>query len=181
MNRRIAVALAALAAATLSPLQAQPPAHDLAEQKTRMAALSFLEGDWRGGGWVAGPDGKKMPFTQTEEIRFLLDGKILAIHGIAHDEGRPAESPPDFEAFAVVHWDDVANRYRFRSYARGGAGDYDAELVEDGVFVWRLSPTTEFRIAVEGDRWVETGHETRDGKRVQFFEMTLTRDKAAGR
>ncbi len=155
-----------------------PAAPDIAEQRTRIAALSFLAGDWEGSGWIMTGPGQRFEFKQTEEIRPMLGGGILTIHGTGRAPDAAKGAPPSFEAFAIISWDDVADRYRFRSYARGYVGDYDAALEGDNVLVWR-APSIEYRITVDGDRWFETGHRTlADGKKVQFFEMTVTRQAA---
>lgn len=171
----IRACLAACLLLALAPAGAQPPPPDVAEQAAKIADLSFLAGDWEGSGWTFTGPGARAEFNQTETIRPMLGGKILTIHGQGRATDAEKGAAPEFEAFAIVSWDDASDAYNFRSYSGGRSGDFEAALDGEGVFVWRF-PATEFRITVAGDTWVETGHRTLpDGRVVQFFEMTLTR------
>lgn len=160
------------------PAAAAPPAYtppDTAEQAEKIGALEFLAGEWEGSGWTLTAQNAKVEFRQSEEIEFILGRKALTIHGMGRTPDAAPDAAPEFEAFAVVSWDDKADAYRFRSYSSGHVGDFDAELRAPGVFAWRM-PSVEFVIDIKGDAWIEKGWRTLpDGKQFQFFEMTLTR------
>lgn len=178
MIRRFSIA--ALLFLTTSAFGAEPtPAYqppDVAEQKEKIGALSFLAGEWTGPGWIMTGPNQKREFVQTEEARAMLGDLVFTFHGTAHAPDAVG-APPAFEAFAIISWEDKADKYQMRSYTGGHVGDYEAEIAGDGVFVWRL-PNMEYRITINGDSWTETGHRTlADGKKVQFFEMNLRRKR----
>ncbi|MEQ8935594.1 MAG: hypothetical protein RIE56_07365, partial [Amphiplicatus sp.] len=150
----------------------QPP--DIALQKEKVGAFSALEGDWQGEGWMYGGDGKKREFIQKEEVRFMLDGAILVVHGTGRSKGAAPETKPDFEAFAIISWDEKAGAYRFRSYANGHYGEFPITPLDGGGFEWTL-PGVRYEATVSDGSWTEKGFRAGPGEPVQFFEMTVTR------
>ena len=57
------------------------------EAQEKLASLSFLEGTWKGSGWMMGEDRTKMTFEQEERVQFQLSGTVLQIEGIGQAEG----------------------------------------------------------------------------------------------
>jgi hypothetical protein len=146
-----------------------------------MKKLDFLVGQWKGEGWME-IAGQRRTFQGTEVVQRKLDGLLLAIEGlhrgVAGDKG---EGAIVHSAFALVSYDDKAERYRFQAFT--GRGNYeDAEAkVAEGQLVWgmKVPQFGEVRYTLKRDdkgRWSEIGEVSRDGKTwQQFFEMTLER------
>ena len=61
----------------------------------------------------------------------MLGGSIKVIEG----RGYAADGSTQFNAMAVVSWNEREGRYNFRSWANGFSGDYKFERTEDG-FRW---------------------------------------------
>ena len=177
MRKLAAIAAAALACAVSVSSAEERPVYqppDLALQKEKVSAFSVLEGDWRGEGWMYGGDGKKREFTQTEKVRFMLDGTIMTVHGTGRSKGAAPDAKPDFEAFAVISWDEKEVAYRFRSYANGHYGEFPITPREGGGFEWTL-PGVRYEAVVTEHSWTEKGYRIGAGEPVQFFEMTVMR------
>jgi hypothetical protein len=146
-----------------------------------MKTLDFLLGEWKGAGWMEF-GGRRQTFKGTEVVQRKLDGLLLAIEGVHRGqvEGKSEEAVVH-TAFALVSYDDKANRYRFQAFT--GRGSYeDAEAkVTKGQLVWgmKIPQFGDVRYTIKLDdrgRWFEVGEVSRDGKAWQrFFEMTLQR------
>lgn len=155
---------AALAAPTQAPSE-------------RMAPLSGLIGEWRGSGWTMLPDGTRSEFESRETVTPRLSGAALLVEGRHFPPGDPDTVVHD--AMGMITWDARANAYRFRTaLANGMGGDFAVE-VGDGTFTWRMETPggrIEFVTDFRGGTWREQGWRIAPGgERVQFFEMTLTR------
>ncbi|WP_444995343.1 hypothetical protein [Aliikangiella sp. IMCC44359] len=142
---------------------------------TEMKKVAFLQGNWKGEGWVLMRDGKKSYFTQTENIAFELDGLILRIEGI----GTSKESGKKIHhAFAVVHYNDKLKHFKMHSYKYGGFLNADAKVDAGGNFIWGFKiKEGELRYTIRLDekgRWHEIGEFSKDGVSWhQNFEMIL--------
>jgi hypothetical protein len=170
MRRLIALAL--LFAAPLAPAAGEPAS------ESRMVPLADLVGTWRGTGWMLMPDGTRTEFESQEIVTTRLSGAALLVEGRHWRPGNPNDVVHD--AMAMITWDAAAGAYRFRTaLASGRGGDYPLE-VGDRRFTWRMvSPqgTTEFATVFGGGTWRERGRRILpDGRSVDFFEMTLTRE-----
>ena len=51
-------------------------------QKTEMAKISSLEGEWKGSGWIMRQDRKKHFFEQSEKVILILDRTAILIEGV---------------------------------------------------------------------------------------------------
>ncbi|MCC5648236.1 hypothetical protein LC607_36300 [Nostoc sp. CHAB 5824] len=143
-----------------------------------MNKLRFMEGQWKGNGWIQfGP--QKNTFVQTEDIRFKVNGTVLQIEGLGVDAKNTSQVI--HEAFALISYDQAGDRYLMRAI-RGNGNYVDAEtrLLEDGAFEWKFkSPQAgeiRYTIRLVNSQWVEKGEINRDGTNwIQFFEMTLNK------
>lgn len=176
MGRFLAAAAAVVILTGASAAVAQVPAQPAgsAAQRTAVGALDFLDGEWRGEATINGPGGP-MTLTQTERVGSLLGGSIKVIEG----RGYAADGATQFNAMAVLSWDERVGRYGFRSWANGHSGDYAFERTDDG-FRWEIpaGPNAKVRyVAVVRDgTWHEVGDYLAEGQPPRrIIEMRLTR------
>lgn len=180
MTARLRPFLAASAALTLlaAPfaVAAQVPAQPAGSEAQRAAvgALDFLDGEWRGEAVITMPGGR-MTLTQTERVGSLLGGSIKVIEG----RGYAADGSTQFNAMAVLSWDERAGRYGFRSWANGHSGEYPFERTEDG-FRWETpagpNAKVQYVATVKDGVWHEVGDYVAEGQPPRrFIEMRLTR------
>lgn len=172
--------LAALLFAQLGFAQTPTPT-----ASARLQPFLFLEGDWRGEGWIQMGPGKKSEFIQTETVRRKLDGSILTIEGLGVDKTNPTRTIHN--AFATVAYDTPSGTYRMRAYKADGAyTDALATLNADGSMTWGFdypgAGKVRFTIGLNsGGQWVERGEFSRDGVQwLQNFAMTLTKVSKPG-
>lgn len=172
-------AFAATAAEPETP-DARPPAHRpdpaalMAAQRTALEPLAYLDGVWRGTARTTLPDGSVQELVQTERVGPFLEGTLKVIEGRGYD----AAGDVAFNALGIVSWDAARQRFAFRSYAMGHAGDFAFAPTADG-FTWEIpaGPATIRYVATVRDGvWHETGDRVVAGQApVRFFEMTLRR------
>ena len=171
-----ATALAVIALSVAAPAIAQIPAQAAGTEAQRNAigALDFMDGVWRGEAVINGPGGR-MVLTQTERIGSLLGGSVKVIEG----RGYAADGSTQFNALAVISWDEAAGRYAFRSYANGYSGDFLFERTEDG-FHWEIPAGPNAKIVyvatVRDGVWHEVGDYIVEGQPPRRYnELRLTR------
>lgn len=139
-----------------------------------MAALDFMNGEWRGEAVTYSAAGRHV-LTQTERVGPMLGGSIKVIEG----RGYSAEGVTAFNAMASLSWDARGNRSVFRSWANGYSGEYPFERTEDG-FRWETPAGPNAKIqyvaTVRDGTWHEVGTYVADGQPPRVYaEMTLTR------
>jgi len=59
---------------------------DIEAQRAAMKKLEFLVGEWSGEASVLRGPGQFADLTQTESVRFTLDGLVLMIEGVGRDK-----------------------------------------------------------------------------------------------
>ena len=160
---------------------AQPPGE---VNREAMKKLDFLAGKWEGEATLfRGKEQTK--FTQTEDVRYKLDGVLLQVEGVGRGKlpGKDEEGVL-FHALGVISYDAPAKRYRIKAYRVDGQA-VDADLVlTDAGFVWGFREPArgvEIRYTVmhtaKGE-WYQVGEHSPDGRNwTKFIEMTLTRVK----
>ena len=170
-----AAALAVIAVSIAAPVfaQAQQPAGSPV-QRERVGALDFMNGEWRGTATTTMP-GHTTVLTQTERVGSLLGGSVKLIEG----RGYAADGSTQFNAFAVLSWDERAGKYLFRSYANGYTGEYPFELTENG-FRWEMpagpNAMIKYVAVVQNGTWHEVGDYVAEGQPPRrFIELRLTR------
>jgi hypothetical protein len=164
---------------TASPLAAQTPPRPSPATMAAIDRVGFLEGEWRGSGWIQmGPD--RRDFTQTEQVRRLANRSVLFIEGHGVTPGPDGQPLPVHEALAAIHFDATTQRYGMRAW-RGDGVAIDARVSISGdTLTWGFSPMagidTEYQITRgAAGEWLERGFVMRAGTRTQFFEMRLER------
>lgn len=149
-------------------------AQDAPQLSDRMAPFAGLVGEWRGSGWMIGPGGQRAEFQSHEVVTPRLSGNALLVEGQHRAGDRLVH-----DAMAMIVWDAAANGWRFRSaLATGMGGDFPI-APQDGALVWSMDTPggrIEYRIELTVTTWHETGRRALpDGRWIDFFEMTLTR------
>lgn len=175
-RRHLFLATAALLLAAAAPAAAQVPVQPAgtAAQRAAVGAMDFLDGEWRGEAVIYGPGGGQT-LTQTERVGPLLGGSVKVIEGRGYAE----DGSTEFNALAVLSWDEREGRYRFRSWANGFDGDYTFERTEEG-FRWSMpagpNARVEYVATVRDGTWHEVGHYVVEGQEPRpIIDMRLTR------
>lgn len=143
----------------------------------RMAPFARMVGEWRGSGWMITPQGRRAEVQSHESVTTRLSGNALLVEGRHFEPSQPDRLVHD--AMGMIVWDQRQNGYRLRSQlATGLGGDFALELRPNG-YAWAMDlPGVRIEYLAEiGERtWVERGQRIMpDGRRVDFFEMRLTR------
>lgn len=148
---------------------------DIPAQIAAMSKLSFLLGTWHGTGFTDSARGR-VEFRQTEKITMRQQGALLSIQGEGTLASAPADAKPQFEADALLSFDDAAMAYRFYAFAQGSSGTFKAELTGPKTLRWYPGPVR-YTISIESDgQWLEVGERTdAKGNYIKFFEMRLQR------
>ena len=146
--------------------------------------LSFLEGQWKGSGWMIGPDRKKVSFIQTEDVSFAVSGRVLLVKGLGKTrDPETGEEMVIHDALAMITFNPKDDHYDFRSYVAGrGAGNHYGLWVKENHFEWFLeTPNGKIRYTItlnDQGQWYEIGEFDTGGSWVKFFEMTLDKRTA---
>jgi len=147
----------------------------------KMKVFAGWAGTWKGEGNYKSPQGSSKS-NVTEKISFKLDNTALMLEGLGVV---PRSGKPDsvvHNALGLIHYDQINNKYTFRSYLADGRST-DAWINVTGVnqFQWGFDvPQGKIRYTIKIDpdkkTWFEIGEFSRDGNQYfQFFEMTLTK------
>lgn len=150
------------------------PSYDLNEAaQKKLAELSFLEGSWKGSGWMMGQDRQRMTFDSEEIVQFKLSGTVLEVEGVGKSEGKVVH-----HALAVISVAEGEGKFDFTSFLQSGEkGTYRAELKEGKLFWY---PVEQVRYVIEINdqgQWFEVGEYNAGTQWYKFFEMTLEKVK----
>jgi hypothetical protein len=144
-----------------------------------MEKLSFLAGNWYGGGWIQmGRD--RHTFSQKETVLQKVGNSVIVIDGLGTD---PETNQTIHQAFAVISYDAANQKYLMRAFkVDGNYIDADARVDENGYFIWGyLHPQAgqmRYTTRLMEGKWVETGEMCRDGVNwTTFFAMTLSKQE----
>lgn len=173
--RLILALLLITSALTVSAFGQRPdPETLLKPQRDAMAALSMMDGMWRGQAWALSPTGEKHEVTQTERVGSFLGGSVKVVEG----KGYEADGKVGFNAFATIYFDPAKKTYTMHSYAQGYVGDFAFKPTPDG-FVWEIPAgpaTLRYTAVIKDGIWHEVGDRIVPGKDpVRIFEMTVRR------
>ncbi len=146
-------------------------------QKAEMSKISFVEGEWKGSGWIMRQDRKKHYFEQSEEVVLTLDGTAIFIEGVGKQEFDTVH-----HALAIINYDLEKQQYNFRSYLKDGkSGDSKLELLE-GKLYWYPTDFIRYIISInENNEWLEIGEINKMDNWYKFFEMKLTKYENYGK
>lgn len=136
--------------------------------KSKIKELSFMEGNWKGTGWMMNSNGKS-EFSQTEEVQFKLDSTAILIEGKGISNGKVIHN-----ALAILTYDKNKEHYSFRSYLPSGmTAEFKAEIIDNKLY-WYPNENVRFIVWLnENKQWYEIGEYKRGEEWNKFFEMTL--------
>ena len=121
----------ALLALLTSAVQAQGPGAAAAAERQAMQKLAFLAGRWAGPVTITHGPGAVLHLTQSEEVRYKLDGLVILVEG----SSTGPDGTTQFQALATIAYDDSSHTYRFRAYNNGRYVDSELTVLADG-FSW---------------------------------------------
>lgn len=137
--------------------------------------LGFLEGVWRGKGWIGSND-KKQYFNETETGKIKIGGTLLQIdvYGTSLDN----DSVIINNGLAIINYDLTKKKYKMNFFqADGSFTEADVNLTNENtveINLHRRSGYTRFIIETKNAHWFEKAFSSSDGKNWnQFFEMRL--------
>lgn len=146
-----------------------------------MEALGWLEGEWKGTGWMEYGPGRRAEFEGTESVAYRMGGRVLVVEGsFTAWMGPEAGDVPVHRALGVISW-DRSDRYLFHTWtAAGASGNAHPMEVSDGQMVWTYDDPGRGRARytityTDAGAWHEVGDASDDGGESwhRFFEMTL--------
>ena len=175
----LGTALAAVLLPALAlPLAAQQPASPSTEaQRDAMKKLAFLAGHWSGPVSISRGPGEPLKLIQSENVEYKLDGLILLIQG----QSTGSDGKAQFQALAIVSYDDVTHTYHFRAYNDGHYVDTELSVQPDG-FAWGFDAgpakiRNTMHLTAKG-QWLETTDVTFGGAPPhRSVDMLLTHEQ----
>ena len=139
--------------------------------------LAFLEGVWRGKGWIQAGD-KKQYFNETETVRIKVGETLVQIdvYGVSAEN----DSVIINNGLAIISYNQPTKKYEMKFFqADGSLTDATVRIIHKNTIEINLSRKTGYtRFVIEANesQWFEQGFSSSDGKSwKQVFEMKLTR------
>lgn len=149
--------------------------------KAEMQKLSYMVGKWKGEAAVRQRNGTETKIIQEENIQFKLDNTLLLIEGT----GRNPDNLNDiqFNALAVLSYDEASKEYMFRSYLKDGKKtDAYFKILAENHFEWGFDVPNNAKIRYEikldpnTKTWFETGEYSPDTITwYPFIELKLNK------
>lgn len=152
------------------------PNDRIADAIATMKALEYMVGDWQGDGKLFTPQGE-IPFVQTESVRYLSAGEMMAIEGRGTAPGNP--EMVIFRALATLRLQGKTMMW----WAASEGNAVDAKFTHTGKgFSWGISSpeySVKYEALIEGDIWQHKGQQSTDGGKTWTpqLEFTVTRLK----
>jgi hypothetical protein len=139
--------------------------------------LAFLEGVWKGKGWIGTGD-KKQHFNETEIAKIKTGETLLQID--VYGTSVENDSVIINNGLAIISYDIPAKAYKMKFFQSDGSlAEADVRLINENtveINLHRKSGFTRFVIEAKESRWFEQAFSSNDGRTWnQFFEMNLTR------
>jgi hypothetical protein len=147
------------------------------ETKDAIATVLFMEGVWKGTGWVMLRD-KKQQFYETETVTKKLNGQAIQIEafGIAVDDSTNIIN----NALGILSYNESSNKFMLRVVNFNGSyAEADARITQPFTFEWSMryqGVYWKYIIEVKNKKWLEKGYSSTDGTNWNpFFEMELSK------
>jgi len=139
--------------------------------------LAFLEGVWKGKGWIGTGD-KKQHFNEIETVRIKAGETLLQID--VYGTSVNNDSVIINNGLAIINYDIPTKEYKMKFFQSDGSfAEADVSIINENtveINLHRQSGYTRFVIEAKNSQWFEQAFSSNDGKNWnQFFEMKLTR------
>lgn len=176
----MALALASVLLPASSHAQSRNPQAEanLARARAAMAPLAGLVGKWSGEADVTVGRGQKRRIAQSEDIAWGAGETVIVVRGTGRSTEAADEGSIVFEAAALLWFDAEQGRVRMQTHRDGDSVEPEIEIKPD-TLVWSFEVPggrVRYVIAIDGDRWHETGHYVRAGApAVNMIDMRLRR------
>lgn len=150
-------------------------AQTTAEAVSAIKKLNFLEGVWKGRGWI-GSVTKKEHFNETETARIRVGGTLVQIDVFGTSVTN--DSLIINNGLAIVNYNPVSRNYDMKFYqADASYAEAELKIIKPGTVEINLkkkSGFTRFIIEIRDAHWYEKAFSSNDGKKwQQVFEMDL--------
>ncbi len=139
-----------------------PRSPDVEAQRSAMAKLGFLVGEWSGEASVLRGPGQFVELAQTESAQFKLDGLVLMIEGVGRSK---ADGKLVLQALGLISFDDEIRAFRMRAFNDGRWLESEVKLADGansiswGFTLGDFKTKTVMRINEDGE-WTELGELT---------------------
>jgi hypothetical protein len=141
----------------------------------------FMEGVWKGNGWVLNGDAKQF-FKETETITTKLSGTVIQMEafGVAVNDKKNIIN----DALGLILYNADKKEYELHIYQSDGSNIIaNVQLKNINEMEWSVTISATLKIMytikVEGTKWFEAGFKSTDNgvSWKQNFEMTLLNSK----
>lgn len=178
MSRRL---FALLALACLPPLaSAQDPQAPARIERARaaLAVLAPLVGMWEGEASIVVGRGTTRILRQHEDVTWGSMGTVLIVRGTGRSTEAANAGAIEFEATAIIWFDEESGRIRMRAHRDGRFLDPELEIRPD-TLIWGFAVPggrVRYTTAFGDDVWHEVGEFIREGAApIRTFDMRLPR------
>ena len=140
--------------------------------------LSWMIGDWSGGGWVSQGPGTEASFNQTESISWGAGETVIIIKGQGTD---PESGEVNFEAAGMIYYEPKDQSFHMHSFTDEMGGVIaDLQVTGDNKAEWGFDVPgghIVYKIVASSGKWKERGYFSPDGTDQEYpmFEMTAQR------
>lgn len=141
------------------------------------ADFGWMEGQWKGTGWVMDPQTReKTEFLQYEDIELGAGNTVVIIKGTGKD---PESKEEIFSAAGLLYWDREVEAYRMHAHTeRDGGVIAEIDFQEPGLFTWGFDVPggrVEYDLDARKGTWTEKGFFKPQGsdQRYPFMQMTV--------
>lgn len=151
-----------------------------------MSDLEFMEGTWKGEGWIIGRGGHKKTFHQTEIIKSKVNGHVLTIDGLGYAiEDSLISDRIIHDVVGIISINpESGNATMFSILENQGRSEVDLFMLEGGkTFQWSFkNPHTDSVVRFTEDlsnenQWIGIGEVyTPQNRWHKFFEMSLFKE-----
>lgn len=154
----------------------QTPAQMVAAQQAAIAKIAYLDGIWRGSGWMIDRPGETpRQMTMTYRVGPFLDGTVRIIE----IRGYLADGKLGFHAFNTVSFDSQTGQYVMNARAAGRSGAFSFQAAGERNYAWQIGSLTaglHYTGKVENGVWTEIGRAISPGAEpVIMSDYTLRR------
>ncbi len=146
----------------------------------KMEKMAFMVGEWAGSGWAI-REGRRSEFKSSELIEVKAGGTVFAVTGKHWVEIPGREPLVIHDAYGFLSYDLKDKAFTLTAHLANGMANIFVLNENSTGYKWQTPAvgggSNEYEAIFSEDTWIEKGFEVKDGKRTQWFEMTLKRKK----